>query len=76
MNLSAVTTKTEAKFVTACRVNQALTASLEKRALEWMAERAPRWLSSDQLTLLGLGAQIAAGLCYALSRYNRFALLA
>jgi len=40
-----------------------------------MAERAPRWLGSDQLTLLGFAAQIAAGACYALSRYDRRALL-
>ena len=33
------------------------------------------WLSSDQLTLLGLGAQVAAGIFYALSRFNRYALL-
>ena len=40
-----------------------------------MAERAPGWLTSDQLTLLGLTAQIAAGAGYAFSRYNRYALL-
>jgi phosphatidylglycerophosphate synthase len=40
-----------------------------------MARRAPRWLTSDQLTALGLTAQICAGLSYALSRYNRSALL-
>jgi phosphatidylglycerophosphate synthase len=40
-----------------------------------MAERAPNWLTSDQLTILGLAAQIGAGVCYALSRYNRCALL-
>lgn len=40
-----------------------------------MAERAPRWLTSDQLTLLGLGAQIGVGACYALARYNRYVLL-
>jgi archaetidylinositol phosphate synthase len=57
------------------RINQALTASIEKRALLWMAHRAPNWLTSDQLTLLGLTAQIGAGACYALSRYNRYALL-
>jgi len=43
--------------------------------LQWMAERAPRWVSSDQLTALGLGAQIGAGICYALSRFDRRALL-
>jgi phosphatidylglycerophosphate synthase len=63
------------KFAAARRVNESLTASLEKRALHWMAERAPRWLTSDQLTVLGLSAQIGAGIFYALSRYNRFALL-
>jgi len=55
--------------------DEALTARMEKRALQWMAERAPRWITSDQLTVLGLGAQIGAGLCYALARYNRLALL-
>jgi len=62
-------------FTTARRVNQSLTARAEKRALQWMAERAPGWLSSDQLTVLGLAAQIVAGICYALSRYDRRALL-
>ncbi|MGD0940996.1 MAG: CDP-alcohol phosphatidyltransferase family protein [Terracidiphilus sp.] len=75
MSVSAATTKCESGFISARRVNQSLTASVEKRALEWMARRAPRWLSSDQLTLLGVSAQIGAGFCYALSRFNRIALL-
>ncbi len=62
-------------FAPAHRINQALTATIEKRILVWMAEHAPQWLTSDQLTVLGLSAQVAAGLFYALSRYNRFALL-
>jgi phosphatidylglycerophosphate synthase len=62
-------------FQAARRVNRALTASIEKRALQWMAERAPKWLTSDQLTLLGLSAQVGAGICYAFSRYDRRALL-
>ena len=69
------TTIVTAAFNSARRVNQSLTASLEKRALVWMAERAPGWVTSDGLTLLGLGAQIAAGVFYALSRFNRYALL-
>ncbi|MGD0444410.1 MAG: CDP-alcohol phosphatidyltransferase family protein [Edaphobacter sp.] len=68
-------TNGEVIFESAPRVNKALTASLEKRALHWMAEHAPQWLTSDQLTLLGLSAQIGAGVFYALSRYNRGALL-
>jgi phosphatidylglycerophosphate synthase len=75
MNLQAAATKNDAVFITARRVNQSLTASVEKRALQWMAKRAPRWLNSDQLTLLGVSAQIGAGIFYALSRFNRYALL-
>jgi phosphatidylglycerophosphate synthase len=75
MNLQAVSTENATAFISARRINQSLTASLEKHALLWMAERAPNWLTSDQLTLLGLAAQLAAGLFYALSRYNRYALL-
>jgi archaetidylinositol phosphate synthase len=75
MNTPAGPTESAAIFTPARRVNQALTASLEKRALQWMASRAPRWLSSDQLTVLGLCAQIGTGVGYALARTNRFALL-
>ena len=57
------------------RINHSLTAVLEKRALIWMAYRAPRWLTSDQLTGLGLIAQIAAGACYALAAHDRLWLL-
>jgi len=63
-------------FAPAHRVNESLTAKAERRALVWMAQRAPAWVSSDQLTALGLCAQIAAGLCYALARYERHMLLA
>jgi phosphatidylglycerophosphate synthase len=75
MTVQAATPNHATGFATAPRVNQALTASMEKRVLMWMAERAPRWVSSDQLTVLGLSAQIGAGVCYALSRYDRRALL-
>lgn len=75
MNAKSVTTETDVTFQSARRVNQSLSARIEKRALQWMAERAPKWLTSDQLTLLGLTAQVGAGVCYALSRYNRYALI-
>jgi len=71
-----MTTVTVTKpFTPARRLNFSLTASFEKRILEYLAQRAPRWLTSDQLTLLGLAAQIAAGVFYALARYNRLWLL-
>ena len=75
MNTTAATTKDEAVFQTARRVNQSLTAAMEKRALVWMAERAPGWVTSDGLTLLGLAAQVGAGVCYALARYDRDGLI-
>jgi archaetidylinositol phosphate synthase len=75
MNVKVATRNDEVVFATARRVNEALTASMEKRVLVWMAERAPAWVSSDGLTVLGLGAQIGAGICYALARYDRRALL-
>ena len=75
MSSTSATMKDQGVFRTARRVNRSLTAGIEKRALLWMAERAPKWVSSDQLTLLGLTAQVGAGICYALARFNRFALL-
>lgn len=59
----------------ALRINHSLTATVEKRALQWMAERAPLWITSDQLTALGLAAQIAAGVCYAMAGRHRLALV-
>jgi archaetidylinositol phosphate synthase len=75
MIVQAELTNRESAFSSARRVNQALTANVEKRLLQWCAKHAPQWLTSDQLTLLGLSAQIAAGAFYALSRYNHLALL-
>jgi archaetidylinositol phosphate synthase len=75
MNATTAVTKDRAEFQTARRVNGALTAAVEKRALVWMAERAPAWVTSDGLTLLGLGAQVGAGICYVLTRFDRRALL-
>jgi archaetidylinositol phosphate synthase len=71
MIATQVAAKDERVFSAARRLNGALTAAAERRALHWMAERAPRWVSSDQLTVLGLSAQVGAGICYALTRYDR-----
>jgi len=45
-NAKSATGSSQMIFAPARRVNQALTASIEKRALHWMAERAPKWLTS------------------------------
>jgi phosphatidylglycerophosphate synthase len=56
------------------RVHGSLTAGVERRALVWMAERAPEWVTSDGLTALGLAAQCGAGVCFALARWGRWAM--
>lgn len=57
------------------RVQESWLALPEKRALLWLAERTPDAIGPDHLTVLGLAAQIGAGLCYSLSAVNRYALL-
>jgi phosphatidylglycerophosphate synthase len=58
------------------RVQKSWLASAEKRALMWLALRTPSAINSDHLTALGFLAQVGAGVCYALSARNRYALLA
>jgi phosphatidylglycerophosphate synthase len=65
-----------ANFRQATRVHGSFLAAAEKRALVWMAERLPAWISSDHLTILGFAAQIATGVCYALAVHDRRMLLA
>jgi archaetidylinositol phosphate synthase len=75
MNATLAASNHGSEFQSAQRINRSITAEIEKRALVWMAEHAPAWLTSDQLTVLGLSAQVGAGVCYAISRYNCYALL-
>ena len=56
------------------RVQESWVAGYEKRALFRLAARTPRWIGPDHLTCLGLVAQIGAGACYAVARWNRQAL--
>lgn len=71
-----MTPNTPQTFQPATRINHSLTAYLETRALKTLALHAPRWLTSDQLTTLGLLAQLAAGAAYAAARTHPLALLA
>ena len=63
-------------FTPALRINRSLTASAEKRLLEFLARHTPRAITSDDLTLLGFAAQVTAGVFYAISHTHPFALLA
>ncbi len=74
MSTSQVTLPAQ-PFTSALRINRSLTAAAEKRLLVWLAAHAPAWLTSDQLTILGLLAQFAAGACFALSRSHPLTLL-
>jgi archaetidylinositol phosphate synthase len=58
------------------RMQTSFLTRLEKKVLLWMAERTPAWISSDHLTAIGFGGQLLAGVFYALSRWNKYYLLA
>ncbi len=58
------------------RVQQSWVAAAEKRALIWLAARTPPSIGPDHLTVLGMAAQLGAGVSYALASRNRYALLA
>jgi archaetidylinositol phosphate synthase len=52
-----------------------LLATPEKKALLWLAEKTPRYIHSDHLTLLGLIAMLLAGASYWAANYNKYALI-
>jgi phosphatidylglycerophosphate synthase len=58
------------------RIQAGFSTRVEKKILVWLAERTPDWINSDHLTALGFLGQILAGVFYALSRWNRYWLLA
>ena len=51
-------------YTEAKRVQTSLLAGIEKRCLIWMAERMPRAINSDHLTVLAGASMLAAGVCY------------
>jgi phosphatidylglycerophosphate synthase len=63
MSVSTPATRTDAHV----RRNDSALAAIEKRCLVWIAQRLPRGVGSDHLTLLGLSAMIGVGLAFAAS---------
>ncbi len=59
------------RFREAKRSQQSFLATVEKKALLWLAERTPGRINSDHLTGLGLAAMAAAGAAYWWSGRNR-----
>jgi len=57
------------------RVQESWVAEREKCALLWLAARTPERIGPDHLTVLGLAAQIGAGVCYGLASRSKYALL-
>ncbi len=58
------------------RIQEAVSAGVERRLLRWFAERLPGWVNSDHLTVLGSAAMLLAGVSYAATRWYRWGLLA
>ena len=63
------------EFRSAERAQQSVLTRVEKICLLWLAARLPRWVTSDELTALGLLSMLGAGLSYWLARWNRVGLL-
>src|ERR1700731_2435508 len=57
------------------RIQHSWVAGAEKWALTRLAARTPEWIGPDHLTVLGLVAQIGAGIGYTLAASNKYALL-
>src|SRR5204863_3612850 len=57
------------------RLHHSALASVEKRILIWLANRMPKWVNSDHLTILGFLSLIAVGLSYWYARYSRAGLI-
>jgi phosphatidylglycerophosphate synthase len=72
-NMSAETVTLEAGpnpgFRSAVRQQTSLLAPLERVCLSWLARNMPEWVKPDHLTLLGFGAMLVAGACYALAKW-------
>ncbi len=67
---------TTRQFNEATRTITGLLAPLEKRTLMWLAERLPRRVNSDHLTLLALAAMAGAGISFGLATRTPLALFA
>jgi phosphatidylglycerophosphate synthase len=63
------------EFKNAVRQQTSLLAPLERVCLSWLARNMPPWIKPDHLTLLGFGAMLVAGVCYALAKWWPPALL-
>ncbi|MDD3201611.1 MAG: CDP-alcohol phosphatidyltransferase family protein [Bacteroidales bacterium] len=54
----------------AVRIQTSVLNGIEKKTLVWMAQRLPKWVTSDFLTFLGVLGAVIASAGYVLSNYN------
>lgn len=54
----------------AVRIQTSFLNGIEKKTLVWMAQRLPKWVTSDFLTFLGVLGAVIASAGYVLSNYN------
>lgn len=59
-----------AERVDAVRIQTSFLNALEKKVLVWMAERQPRWMTSDILTFIGTAGAVVIAVGYILSSRN------
>jgi len=71
-----MTTTTQHAFKNAERQQLSVLTPIEKKTLQWLAERMPPWVNSDHLTLLGFVAMFLTGLSYYLAAWNPLFLIA
>ncbi|MGN1211320.1 MAG: CDP-alcohol phosphatidyltransferase, partial [Candidatus Cryptobacteroides sp.] len=52
------------------RIQTSILNAAEKKVLVWLAERQPRWMTSDKLTFIGVLGAIIVAVGYALSNID------
>ena len=52
------------------RIQTSVLGAAEKRVLVWLAQRQPRWVTSDMLTAIGVVGAIVVAVGYILSNYH------
>ena len=52
------------------RIQTSVLNATEKRVLVWLAERQPRWMTSDMLTGIGVAGAVVVAVGYLLSNYH------
>lgn len=55
---------------TASRIQTSILNAAEKKALVWLAERQPRWVTSDMLTFVGVAGAVICALGFILATQN------